>query len=80
VQAQSDLSGNSEAARRQERADFVDGPGDGGAVDAVEDGQSRVRKLESQDHQGGHHPIGENRLMARCRRSLNLDPFGVGDF
>ncbi|MFJ1610077.1 hypothetical protein ACIOHS_43140 [Streptomyces sp. NPDC088253] len=34
-------------------------------IDAVEDGQSRVRKLESQDHQGGDHPIGENQLMAR---------------
>ena len=42
----------------------MDGPGDGGAVDAVEDRQSRVRKLEPQDHQGGDHPIGENQLMA----------------
>lgn len=43
----------------------MDSAGDGGAVDAVEDAQSRVRDLEPQYHKGGNHPIGEYQLIAR---------------
>ena len=52
VQTQSRLARDSEAPGSEERADLMDGPRDGGAVHAVEDGEGGVRKLEPQDHQG----------------------------
>ena len=37
MQPQARVAGHREAAGRQQRPDFLDGPGDGGAVHAVED-------------------------------------------
>lgn len=42
----------------------MDGPRDGRAVHAVEDGEGGVRKPETQDHQGRDHPVSEDQLMA----------------
>lgn len=42
----------------------MDRPRDGGAVHTVEDGEGRVRELETQDHQGHDHTVGEDQLMA----------------
>jgi hypothetical protein len=41
----------------------MDGPGDRGAVHAVEDGEGAVRELEAQHGQGGNDPVGEDQFV-----------------
>lgn len=52
-----------EATGSQERADFVDGPGDRAAVHVVEHGQRRVWELEAQDDQSSDDTVGEHQLV-----------------
>jgi hypothetical protein len=78
VQAYPGLAGHRETTRRQQRADLVDGPGDRGAVDSVEEGQGGVRELEPQDHQSRDHPIREDQLMVRP--AFGAQPFVASTF
>ena len=61
--AQAGLAGDREPAPRQQRADLMDGAGDGGAVHPVQHRQGLVGQLEAQDHQGDQHPVGEDQLV-----------------
>jgi len=66
AQAQLGPAGHGKATRRQQRAHLAQRTGDGGVVDAVEDGHGGMGKLEAQDHQGGDDPVGDDQLMVRA--------------
>ncbi|WP_406528148.1 hypothetical protein [Streptomyces sp. I8-5] len=55
----------SDAANSQQRADLVDGAGDGWAGDAVEPCQCRVRQLQTQVDHGDQDSVGEDQLVIR---------------
>jgi hypothetical protein len=65
-QPQPALAGHGKPARRQQRPDLTNGPGDRRAVHPVQQREGRVRKLEPQHNQGGGDPVGERQLVARA--------------
>lgn len=70
----------------QERTYLCDRTGDGGAVDAEQQPQCRVRQVVPQMDQRGHQPVGEDQLVAgagsrgplpgpaSCCMATTLDP------
>ena len=67
AQPQSALAGDGEAPLGEQGTDLMDGPGDGRAVDAVEQREGAVRELEPQDDQGGDDPVGEHQVVTGAR-------------
>jgi hypothetical protein len=56
--------GDGASSLRKERAYFCDRAGDGGAVDAEQQSQHRVRQVVPQMDQRGHQPADEHQLVA----------------
>jgi hypothetical protein len=63
VQPHTRRVGDGEATCGQQRPDFMDGAGDGGAVDPVQHRQGLVGQLQAQDHQGGQDPVTQDEAL-----------------
>lgn len=61
--AQAGTVGNRTSPLGQERSYLCDLAGDGGAVDAEQQSQHRVRQVVSQMDQRGHQPVDEHQLV-----------------
>jgi hypothetical protein len=59
------LAGHGEPAGREQRPDLPDRAGDRGTVDAIQDGQCRMGKLEPQVNEGDDDPIDKRQVMVR---------------
>ncbi|GAA2338372.1 hypothetical protein GCM10010431_72250 [Streptomyces kunmingensis] len=74
AQSQARMVRDGEPPLGEQAADLLDGPGHGGTVHAVEQGQNRVRQVVAQVDQCGHQPVHEDQPVpgTSTRRTLPL--------